>query len=64
MVIGKGMSGGLYPIAAALLSENAGRWLKENGWGHVSTFGGSEVGAALASHVVDRCNDPRPCPMP
>lgn len=58
MVIGKGMSGGLYPIAAALLSESAGRWLIENGWGHVSTFGGSEIGAALASHVVDRCSDP------
>ena len=24
----------------------------------MSTFGGAEIGAALASHVLDRCNDP------
>jgi len=58
LVTGKGTSGGLYPIAATLLSAKAGAWLKENGFGHVSTFGGAELGAAVSSVVLDRCNDP------
>ena len=53
LVTGKGLSGGLYPIAATLLSERAGRWLKEDGWGNVSTFGGSELGCRVARAVLD-----------
>lgn len=51
LVTGKGLSGGLYPIAAVLLSERAGAWLREDGFGHISTFGGAELGciAALAT---------------
>ncbi len=44
VVCGKGLSGGLYPIAATVLSERAGAWLEDDGWAHVSTFGGAEVG--------------------
>jgi putrescine aminotransferase len=53
LVCGKGLSGGLYPIAATLLSERAGRWLEEDGWGHVSTFGGAEVGCRVGRAVLD-----------
>ena len=53
LVCGKGLSGGLYPIAATLLSERAGHWLEEDGWGHVSTFGGAEVGCRVARAVLD-----------
>lgn len=53
LVTGKGLSGGLYPIAATLLSERAGAWLEQDGWGHISTFGGAEVGARLARAVLD-----------
>ncbi len=53
LVTGKGLSGGLYPIAATLLSERAGRWLTEDGWGHVSTFGGAELGCRVARAVLD-----------
>jgi acetylornithine/succinyldiaminopimelate/putrescine aminotransferase len=53
LVCGKGLSGGLYPIAATLLSDRAGRWLEEDGWGHVSTFGGAEVGCQVAAAVLD-----------
>jgi acetylornithine/succinyldiaminopimelate/putrescine aminotransferase len=51
LVTGKGLSGGVYPIAAVLLSERAGAWLREDGFGHISTFGGAELGcvAALAT---------------
>ena len=53
LVTGKGLSGGLYPIAATLLSERAGAWLQTDGWGNVSTFGGSEVGCRVARTVLD-----------
>ena len=53
LVTGKGLSGGLYPIAATLLSDRAGRWLEEDGWGHVSTFGGAELGCRVARAVLD-----------
>lgn len=53
LVCGKGLSGGLYPIAATMLSERAGRWLEDDGWSHVSTFGGSEIGCRVARAVLD-----------
>jgi acetylornithine/succinyldiaminopimelate/putrescine aminotransferase len=53
LVTGKGLSGGLYPIAATLLSERAGGWLEEDGWSHVSTFGGSELGCRVGRAVLD-----------
>ncbi len=54
----KGLSGGLYPIAATLLSRPVGSWLSENGWGHVSSYGGAEVGCAVAKRVLELCSDP------
>lgn len=53
LVTGKGLSGGIYPIAATLLSDSAGAWLREDGWGHVSTFGGAELGCRVAATVLD-----------
>jgi acetylornithine/succinyldiaminopimelate/putrescine aminotransferase len=53
LVSGKGLSGGVYPIAAVLLGDAASRWLHEYGWGHVSTFGGSEVGCRVAAKVLE-----------
>ena len=53
LVTGKGLSGGLYPIAAAVLSPRVAGWLDEDGWGHVSTFGGAEVGCVVAQRVLD-----------
>jgi acetylornithine/succinyldiaminopimelate/putrescine aminotransferase len=52
LVTGKGLSGGLYPIAAAVLSPRVARWLEEDGWGHVSTFGGAEIGCRVAERVL------------
>jgi acetylornithine/succinyldiaminopimelate/putrescine aminotransferase len=48
LVTAKGLSGGVYPIAAVLLSERSGAWLREDGFGHISTFGGAELGCLAA----------------
>jgi acetylornithine/succinyldiaminopimelate/putrescine aminotransferase len=53
LVTGKGLSGGVYPIAAALLSPRVAGWLHEDGWGHVSTFGGAELGCRVALKVLE-----------
>jgi len=58
MVIGKGLSGGLYPMSAVIMTREIGSWLSENPWGHVSTFGGAELGCPLASLVLDLCSAP------
>jgi acetylornithine/succinyldiaminopimelate/putrescine aminotransferase/Ser/Thr protein kinase RdoA (MazF antagonist) len=55
LVTGKGLSGGVYPIAALVLSQDAGKWLELDGnpWGHVSTFGGSDLGCIVALQALD-----------
>ncbi len=53
LVTGKGLSGGMYPVAAAVIGTRAAGWLHEYGWGHVSTFGGSEVGCRVARRVLE-----------
>jgi acetylornithine/succinyldiaminopimelate/putrescine aminotransferase len=53
LVTGKGLSGGLYPIAATVLAPRAARWLEQDGWAHLSTFGGAEVGCRVAQKVLE-----------
>ncbi len=53
LVTGKGLSGGLYPIAATILSPETAAWLREDGWAHVSTFGGAELGCVVAMKVLE-----------
>jgi acetylornithine/succinyldiaminopimelate/putrescine aminotransferase len=53
LVTSKGLSGGLYPIAATVISPRVAGWLNEDGWGHVSTFGGAEIGCRVAQAVLE-----------
>ena len=53
LITGKGLSGGVYPIAAAVMSKDVAEWLKEEGWGYSSTFGGSELGCVIAHKVLE-----------
>ena len=58
LITGKGLSGGLYPIAVAVLSREVGGWLAEDGWGYVSTFGGAEPGCAVGRRALALCSSP------
>jgi acetylornithine/succinyldiaminopimelate/putrescine aminotransferase len=53
IVTGKGLSGGMYPITAALLNDRAAQWLNEDGFGHISTFGGAELGCVAAIKTLE-----------
>jgi putrescine aminotransferase len=55
LVTGKGLSGGIYPIAAVVANERSASWLKEDGWGHMSSFGGAELGCVVAHKVLEIC---------
>lgn len=58
LVTGKGLSGGLYPIAALVMTKQVGRFLSESGWAYSSTFGGAELGCRVACRVLDICSRP------
>ena len=58
IVCGKGLSGGIYPISAVIANERSAAWLKEDGWGHMSTFGGAELGCIAGHKVLEICSRP------
>src|SRR6476659_2680746 len=58
LVTGKGLSGGMYPISAVLLAEHAAGWLTEDGFGHISTFGGAELGCIAGLKALEISNRP------
>jgi len=53
LVTAKGISGGLYPLSAVVLNERCGQWLDEDGWGHISTGAGSELGCVVGLKVLE-----------
>ena len=58
LVTGKGISGGLYPIAAVVVSDRCAGWLDEDGFAHMSTFGGAELGCIAALKTLEICSRP------
>lgn len=53
LVTAKGFGGGIYPITATVVSKAAGNWMNEDGFAHISTFGGSELGCLVAMKVLE-----------
>ncbi len=58
VVIGKGLSGGIYPISATLLREPLDAIFKAEPFIHISTFGGSELGCRVGQKVMSISSDP------
>ncbi|MEA3286508.1 MAG: aspartate aminotransferase family protein [Candidatus Marinimicrobia bacterium] len=57
VVIGKGLSGGIYPIAATIIRENLDAIFKKDPFIHISTFGGSELGCRVGQKVMSISSD-------
>src|SRR5437588_2553145 len=53
LVSGKGISGGMYPVSVVLATERAAGWLSEDGFAHMSTFGGAELGCVAALKTLE-----------
>ena len=60
IIIGKGLSGGIYPITASLLTRELHEVLdsEANPFVHISTFGGAELGCVAAQAVLDIVGEP------
>lgn len=52
VVLGKGLSGGLYPITATVLRKPLEAVFHADPFIHISTFGGSEIGCIIAQEVL------------
>jgi putrescine aminotransferase len=52
VVMGKGMSGGIYPISATVYNAQYAGFFRDDPFIHISTFGGSEIGCMAAIEVI------------
>jgi putrescine aminotransferase len=60
IITGKGLSGGIYPITATLLTREMHEVIdsQDNPFVHISTCGGSELGCVAALTVLDIVGEP------
>ncbi|MCB1006220.1 MAG: aspartate aminotransferase family protein, partial [Acidimicrobiales bacterium] len=58
LVAGKGLSGGVYPIAATLMTADLHRFFGDHPFSHVSTYGGADLGCVAAAEVCDIIGEP------
>ncbi len=58
VISGKGLSGGVYPIAATLMTRQLHSVFDHHPHIHISTFGGAELGCAVALEVLDIVEKP------
>jgi len=63
LVTGKGISGGMYPIACTVVSKERAGWLSQDGFGHMSTMGGAELGCIVALKVLEIVQRPEVASM-
>lgn len=60
MVLGKGMSSGVYPLSTCSYKPSIEKAIfKEDPFIHISTTGGSDLGCAVASEMLDIQSDPK-----
>jgi acetylornithine/succinyldiaminopimelate/putrescine aminotransferase len=53
VVLGKGLSGGIYPISATVLDKRLESVFHKDPFIHISTFGGAELGSIVANKVLE-----------
>jgi acetylornithine aminotransferase len=54
LILGKGLSGGLYPVSALLTTKAIyERCMNEGHWGFMSSMAGSPIGLLIASKVIE-----------
>lgn len=53
VLVGKGLSGGYYPMAAVMVSDRVLEWMAAHPFSHISSFGGSELGCVAALKVLE-----------
>ena len=59
VVIGKGLSGGIYPMSATCFRAEYESFFHDHPFIHISTFGGAEVGCPVALAVLEESSHPK-----
>jgi len=55
---GKGLSGGVCPAAATVMSRPVYDHLHAYPYGHICTYGGTEIGSVVVCELLDMVDDP------
>jgi len=58
VILGKGLSGGLYPISATVIREPLEAVFQPDPFIHISTLGGAEPGCRVATRVLEISSQP------
>jgi len=58
MVLGKGLSGAIYPITATCYREKLESFFEPDPFIHLSSFGGAELGCVAAMAMLDQTTEP------
>ncbi|MBT4523228.1 MAG: aspartate aminotransferase family protein [Halieaceae bacterium] len=58
MISGKGLSAGMYPMAATMMTEEVADFFLAYPFSHYSSTGGSDLGCVVASAMIDIVNTP------
>jgi acetylornithine/succinyldiaminopimelate/putrescine aminotransferase len=58
VITGKGLGGGIYPIAATMMTREMHSFFDAHPFVHISTFGGAEPGCVAALAVLDQVEAP------
>ncbi|MGI9577259.1 MAG: aspartate aminotransferase family protein [Microthrixaceae bacterium] len=58
IVTGKGLSGGIYPMSATLMTAEVHSVFAEHPFSHISTAGGAELGCLASLSVLDQIEAP------
>jgi putrescine aminotransferase len=58
MVLGKGMSGAIYPLSATCFRPKLQSFFDEDPFVHVSTYGGADLGCVVTMAMLDQITEP------
>lgn len=58
VILGKGLSGGIYPISATVIRKPLESVFHEDPFIHISTYGGSELGSIVMRKVLEISSNP------
>jgi len=58
LVLGKGMSGGVYPMSAVCFRPHLDRFFQEHPFVHLSSFAGSDLGCVCSLAMLEQTTEP------
>ncbi len=60
LILGEALGGGMFPIAATVITQEVNRFMNEHPMIHLSTFGGSDIGCRVALKALELYESEKP----